>query len=357
MNPDCSNELFRPKGDIAERAHIIPHCETADASFENLVIVCPNCHTDYDKNSAFTPEEIRNWKRIRQQESDKIFAKKFGSFDDLKFAAVPLLSENKTIYEQYYLAGNKNLWDKFEPKILSNNKKLKTLLHNNLELFQSSKSNEESNLDIANKFLLHIDEFEETRMDEEKFREVLFPKKINSIFGIKPINDYIIPMTESLEALISKLCTQSKFGGIALGIENPYFILRLSGKDEKVYISDLPRYRQMLYDNKCFIKIKMRFKDLNYALKLISDSGAKFRFIKSDNLREIIVNGKKITFIYEYCLSKAQLIELHPQRNSVYVNLNTWGGINISNEAYKYASQIGVKLLDKKGLYAYIRKI
>lgn len=59
MNPDCQIELFKEKGDIIEKAHIVPYCETADNAYENLVVLCPNCHTDFDKNHAFTPEQVK----------------------------------------------------------------------------------------------------------------------------------------------------------------------------------------------------------------------------------------------------------------------------------------------------------
>lgn len=35
MNPDCQNELFQDKGDIIEKAHIIPYCERADIRLFN----------------------------------------------------------------------------------------------------------------------------------------------------------------------------------------------------------------------------------------------------------------------------------------------------------------------------------
>ena len=38
--------------------------------------------------------------------------------------------ENKTIYENYYKKNNKKLWDKFEPVILINNRKLKIIIEN-----------------------------------------------------------------------------------------------------------------------------------------------------------------------------------------------------------------------------------
>lgn len=199
MNPSCRRELFSENGDIIERAHIDPYCKTADNSFENLVVLCPNCHSNFDYNSAFTSEEVKNWKLIRQQELIKFFAKKFETFEDLKNEVIPLLSENKKIYENYYITNNKDLWDKLEPRILINNKKLKTLFENNFELFQTHNEKQYSNLESIHDFLLHVEEFETTRQDNEKNRQVLFPTKINSIFGIAPVSEYLLPLTESLK--------------------------------------------------------------------------------------------------------------------------------------------------------------
>lgn len=202
MNPDCKEELLMKKGDIIEKAHIIPYYETQDNSFDNLIILCPNCHTNFDKNKAFNIETIRKWKQIRKEELKNFFSVKFNSFDELKKRVVPILSQNYNIYVNYYLNNNKTLWDKFELKILSNNEKLKLLFENNINLFQDSPDKSYSNLEIIQKFITHIDEFKYTRYDEEKNRTVLFPEEINSIFGIRPVSDGIIPSTESLEELI-----------------------------------------------------------------------------------------------------------------------------------------------------------
>ena len=101
MNPSCQRELFCKNGDIIEKAHIDPYCKTADNSFENLVVLCPNCHTDFDKNEAFAPEEILDWKKIRREELERFFRKKYATFEELKKEVVPLLMENKTIFENY----------------------------------------------------------------------------------------------------------------------------------------------------------------------------------------------------------------------------------------------------------------
>ena len=106
MNPNCQVDLFGFDGDIIEKAHIDPYCKTADNSFDNLVVLCPNCHTNFDKNSAFTPEEVLGWKKIRQEEIKKIFCKRYDTFAELQNDIVPLLEENKSIYENYYLGNN-----------------------------------------------------------------------------------------------------------------------------------------------------------------------------------------------------------------------------------------------------------
>lgn len=62
MNPSCHEDLFIDDGDITEKAHIDAYCETENNSFDNLVILCPNCHTKFDKLHLFTDEEVHEWK-------------------------------------------------------------------------------------------------------------------------------------------------------------------------------------------------------------------------------------------------------------------------------------------------------
>ena len=91
MNPDCQAELFIGEGDIIEKAHIDAYCETKDNSFDNLVVLCPNCHTKFDKLHLFTEEQIREWKIIRKNEVARFFSRKFNSFDDLSEIVIPIL--------------------------------------------------------------------------------------------------------------------------------------------------------------------------------------------------------------------------------------------------------------------------
>ena len=97
MNPSCKIDLFDENGDIIEKAHIDSYCDSQNNDFENLVVLCPNCHTRFDKNNNFTKEIVKMWKKNRKEEMDKFFRKEFQTFDDLKDKIVPLLNENKTM--------------------------------------------------------------------------------------------------------------------------------------------------------------------------------------------------------------------------------------------------------------------
>ncbi len=359
MNPNCRRDLFEGGKDIGEKAHIVPYSETEDNSFDNLILLCPNCHKDYDKNSMYSIDELRSWKQIRKEETDRAFGQRFSTFEELQDNVAPLLEENKSIYKNYYLGNQKKLWDKFEPKILVNNRKIKLMLQNNLGLIQDySNNNDYSNLEYIYRYINHIDEFEATRGDEEKTRAVLFPKEIDSMFGVQPIQDSFIESTESLEALIDEMVIQGRYKGISIGNDNPYIQLIENGKLKREYLLDTPRIRQLYYDYNCFRKGNVRFESLNYALKCLNSRGISFNFINKNNLREIMVDTTKILFIYEYVLSRAKLMMLAPEDDSIIVNLYDWNGDScISTEAYELAKKMKVQLFTMDDFYDYINRI
>ena len=355
MNPDCRAELFINNSDIMEKAHIGAYYETEDNSYENLIVLCPNCHKKFDKTGFIDENIVKQWKEIRRNELEKFFSVELSSFDQLKEKVVPVLSENYSIYKSYYLSGNKSLWDKFEPQILSNNEKLKLLFENNRTLFQHHSYKEYSNLELIQKFITHVDEFKITRDDGEKLREVLFPQEINSIFGIMPVTDYILPSTESMEELIKVLRKENLIDEVMLGIDRPYILLK---NREKIFMDDTPRVRQLYYDNSCFRKTGVRLKSLNFALKYLRSRNINFTYVNQDSLREIKVNDINIVFVYEYCLSRTFLSSMSPKPNYVIVNLHNWNGsCCISREALNLADNFEVKLLTMDEFYGYINEI
>ena len=358
MNPNCLTDLFQIDGDIAEKAHIVPHCNTADNSFENLILLCPNCHTNFDKNSAFDEEEVKSWKQKRKTQVSQIFAQKFNTFEELEEIVKPILEENKTIYDNYYLKNNLKLWIKFEEKVLINNQKLKLLLNKNRDLFQKHTEESYSNLATIDKLILHINEFDSSRNDKEKIREVLFPEKVNSIFGIKQINEGLLPSSESLECLIQKLIDSDSFIDISLDTNEPYIQYKRVDKKETLYLKDIPRLRQVYYDYKCFRKVGLRLDSLTFILKWLNNSQVEYEFPNFPNLSEIKIKGKLFKFIYEYCLSREKLISLAPRRDLVVFNLHNFNGENcISKEAYTQAEIMEVKLLLHDTFYKYVYRL
>jgi hypothetical protein len=358
MNPNCQAELFLNNGDIAEKAHIIPYCETEDNSFENLILLCPNCHTNFDKNKAFNEDDVKKWKIQRQEEISKIFSQKFETFDKLEEFVKPILEENKTIYENYYIKNNPKLWKKFEGKILVNNQKLKLIFQKNKNLFQQHSDKELSNLEIINQFILHVDEFRDTREDDEKIRAILFPSRINSIFGIESISEGMLPSVESLECLIQKLKQNNRFIKIVLDIKRPYIEYKEKNESIILYLDDAPRIRQIYFKEHCFKKVGVRLESLNFALKYLRNNQIPYEIKDLKTLTDVIIKAKSFKFIYEYCLSKAELIELAPQKDLIIVNLHNWNGADcISKEAYEQAKIMSVELLTMDDFYKYVHRI
>lgn len=206
--------------------------------------------------------------------------------------------------------------------------------------------------------MLHIDEFETTRGEDEKNRQVLFPKIINSMFGIEPVEDFLLPSTEALEDLITKLTADGKFETIVLGIDNPYIQLIENDESSKLYLFDTPRLRQLYFDYDCSKHAKVRLKSLNFVLKYMKSRNVFYSFLNYNNLREVDVNGVKLVFVYEYCLSEVELLNLMPEENDIIVNLHNWNGEScISEQAYELAEKMKVTLLTMNDFYKYIYEI
>lgn len=207
-----------------------------------------------------------------------------------------------------------------------NNRKLKMVFSANLDLFQRHKEKSYSNLHCVQQFIARVDEFEVTRVDEEKSRSILFPVEINSMFGITPVEGFMLPSTEALELLIEKLKSHSRFEEIVLGITHPYIRIIQAGKSTQVFLDDTPRLRQLYYDYGCYKGAKVRLESLNFALKYIRSRKVSYRFLSESNLREISINNTKMIFVYEYCLSQSDLMQLSPEENNIIVNLHNWNG-------------------------------
>lgn len=356
MNPSCQIDLFiNDKSEISEKAHIVEYCKTENNSFDNLVILCPNCHTLYDKAHKFTDDEVRSWKKDRVNLYKSIFEKKYNTFDELKAKVVPILEMNKIIFENYYLGNNKDLWDDSQDIIISNNLKLKDIFYSNFHLFQKNPNEEYSNLNIIYKFIAHVDEFEKTREKSEKHRSILFPKEIESIFGITPVKGNLFSSVETIEKLISSLKNEDKYKSINLGLENSYIELK---NNEKIFLNDEPRLRQLFYNYGIKLqKDGVRLNSYNFTLKYLVDRNIKFIFPNIDSLKTIKVFNEEFMFVYEYCLSAEFLKRISPRPNISIVNLHSsWNGnMCISKEARSLADVLEIKLLTQEEFFEHVK--
>lgn len=222
-------------------------------------------------------------------------------------------------------------------------------------MIQQNPVEEYSNLELVQRLFAHIEEFQATRGNEEKIRQVLFPTEINSMFGVAPVDGSFLPMTESLEMLVERLDADGKFVTAVIGVQSPYIQIRENDHYVKVFLNDTPRLRQLYYNYGCFKKPVVRFESLNFALSYIRSRKVGYTFVQEHNFREILINGTKMIFVYKYCLSEADLKQMLPDENTVIVNLHNWNGDScISQKAHEFAGKINVTVLTTEDFYAYI---
>jgi hypothetical protein len=119
QRPDCLDALFPVElgGDkhIAEMAHVIPHGEAgprhADRpaddfdpdTFENLILLCPTCHTKIDKDPKGFPRNILlDWKENHLANlAAKRGIRAYGDRAEAKAAIAGIMAENRAIWERF----------------------------------------------------------------------------------------------------------------------------------------------------------------------------------------------------------------------------------------------------------------
>ena len=117
MNPSCNTSIFQlfssgKINSIEELAHVIGKSSkgprgssklTDRDRYENIIILCPNCHTTIDKNSDEYPKEvIYKWKEEHVRRIDSIFEiKKYEKKELLREKFAGYLEENKKIFDSY----------------------------------------------------------------------------------------------------------------------------------------------------------------------------------------------------------------------------------------------------------------
>lgn len=114
--PSCGADLVKimrgsGKLHIAEMAHIIGRRPAAARSggvggpdtYENLVLLCPSCHTEIDKNpNDFSVETLHEWKATHEARIQTArAAPSFLTFEELRGFIAELLLENGKIFNAF----------------------------------------------------------------------------------------------------------------------------------------------------------------------------------------------------------------------------------------------------------------
>jgi hypothetical protein len=119
QRPECMAPLFPLELNgvkhIAEMAHVLPHGKAGPRSdevpdegfepdlFENLLLLCPTCHTIIDKNpDAYPRNLLLTWKiRHLSNLATKQGIKSYASRIDARMAIIDRMDENKVIWKKF----------------------------------------------------------------------------------------------------------------------------------------------------------------------------------------------------------------------------------------------------------------
>jgi hypothetical protein len=202
QNPKCLADLFLELGDekihIAEMAHVFsasddgPRAnrilsEEERGAYDNLILLCPRCHTIVDKAEKEFPDSLLlQWKREHKERIQEAFGiVEYNTRMDARKAIEQLLGENRAIFETYGPetaerfnpeSDSPSLWKrKIMTKLLPNNRQILRILERNRAHLRSD---EES---ILERFRQHVDDFEAKHLEGVSSSGMAFPIEMEKI--------------------------------------------------------------------------------------------------------------------------------------------------------------------------------
>jgi hypothetical protein len=207
QKPDCLIPLYPAElgGEkhIAEMAHIIPHGDAGPRhdekdntnlesdSFENLILLCPVCHTIIDKEpEAFPRSSLLEWKRehlIKLSVNQGV--KPYDTREEVRGALVAKLAENRAIWKKLApIEGSEfeynpesemaDLWEqRVKSVILPNHYKTQALIEVNLNHAT------EIEHEIFAEFKEHVRGLTERHVCNVAGKAIRFPQSMEGIFG------------------------------------------------------------------------------------------------------------------------------------------------------------------------------
>ncbi|ELP3275703.1 hypothetical protein ACSFN6_001981 [Escherichia coli] len=203
QNPKCLEPLFEDAGDkiitIGELAHIFSAIDNGPRTnteltaeergyFDNIILLCANCHTKIDKaENYYTDEIIRGWKGEHIAKINATFGvREFNSREEVHAELDKLFRENKVIFNTYGPQSEAalnpespqvNIWlRKIQTHILPNNRKIIRLIDKNYQLIH------EDEKDVFVKLCMHVDDFESKHLELTCDNGEKFPPEAIDLF-------------------------------------------------------------------------------------------------------------------------------------------------------------------------------
>lgn len=180
QNPSCLKALFPDQNThshIAEVVHVIAKSDygpraNADMgpeyleSYDNLLLLCPTCHTMVDKEPERYPcHQLIEWKRNHIAKITEAFSLDcYNSREDIRRAIEPLMEENFAVFKEYGPNNEYRLdpeseqarvWKrKVVSRILPNNRKILLILDKNRTMLSADEK------PVLQEFKQHMEEME-----------------------------------------------------------------------------------------------------------------------------------------------------------------------------------------------------
>jgi hypothetical protein len=188
---------------IAEMAHVIPHGDagprheerpTGDFdrdSFDNLILLCPTCHTKIDKDpDAYPRNVLLDWKQQHLANlALKQGIKPYNDRDQVKDAVARIMAENRAIWKRYAPvdgsafeydpeSGISQAWEqRMRSVILPNHYRAQAIIEANLGLATEDEHR------IFAEYKEHVRGLTERHVCGVAGRAIRFPELMESIFS------------------------------------------------------------------------------------------------------------------------------------------------------------------------------
>ena len=166
--------------------HILDVTERDD--YENIILLCPNCHSLIDKNPThFSVDLLYEWKAKHEMLIERAFVVPlFNTRDELATEVHKLLRENKAVFKQYGPYSESSTDPLSDAAEVWHRRVLSTVLPNNRKVGEMLIANEHLLNDgekaVLDQYLLHQEAFEYNHVSGEKTTAApLFPLAMNSL--------------------------------------------------------------------------------------------------------------------------------------------------------------------------------